>query len=199
MFDLATPPTMGATLAEWQDPTQPPPAAKRAGFRFGARGSHSSRTIMLVELGELLTALPEDATHAAYSEAVVADNALGKTTVASRRHSHQHLRELYGCDPRLPIFRILRRLWLLDKPGRPLLALLAALARDPVLRATVPAVLPLPPRRRTGPLLVPRNDPRRHRRPLPRGRPRQDRPERREFLVAIRPPPRAGAKAAPPC
>ena len=76
---------------------------------------------------------------------MVADNALGKTTVASRRHSHQHLRELYGCDPRLPIFRILRRLWLLDKPGRPLLALLAALARDPVLRATVPAVLPLPP------------------------------------------------------
>lgn len=99
---------------------------------------------MLAELDELLNALPEDANHAAYTDAVIFDNALGKATVASRHHSRQHLRELYGCDPRLPIFRVLRRLWVLDEPGRPLLALLAALARDPVLRATAPAVLPLP-------------------------------------------------------
>ena len=144
MLGTATRPTTPATLAEWQDPTEPPPAAERAGFRFGARGSHSSRTIMLAELGELFTAVPEDATHAAYTEAVVADNALGKATSASRRHSRQHLRELYGCDPRLPLFRVLRRLWALDPPGRPLVAVLAALARDPVLRATAPAVLLLP-------------------------------------------------------
>ena len=99
---------------------------------------------MFAELGELLTGLPEDASHAEYTDAVVSDNALGKPTAASRHHSHQHLRELYGCDPRLPIFRVLRRLWVLDEPGRPLLALLAALARDPVLRTTAPAVLPLP-------------------------------------------------------
>ncbi len=99
---------------------------------------------MLAELSEILAALPEDASAAAYTEAVLAENALGKPTAASRNHSHQHLRELYGCDPRLPIFRVLRRLWAVDEPGRPLLALLAALARDPVLRATAPAVLPLP-------------------------------------------------------
>jgi hypothetical protein len=39
---------------------------------------------------------------------------------------------------------VLRKLWVLDEPGRPLLALLCALARDPLLRATAPAVLGLP-------------------------------------------------------
>lgn len=131
-------------MVQWQEPTEFPPNAERAGFRFGARGSHSSRTIMLAELGELLNALPEDAAHVAYTEAMISENTLGKATVASRHHSRQHLRELYGCDPRLPLFRVLRRLWILDTPGRPLLALLAALARDPVLRATASAVLALP-------------------------------------------------------
>ena len=121
-----------------------PSAAERAGFRFGERGSHSSRTIMLAELGDLFAAVPGEAPASAYTEAVLADNALGKPTAAARRHDRQHLRELYGCDPRLPLFRVLRRLWEADEPGRPLLALLAALARDPVLRASAPAVLELP-------------------------------------------------------
>jgi len=99
---------------------------------------------MLAELREMFRALPEDAGQTDYHDAVIVDNALGKATVASRRLSYQRLRELYGCDPRLPVFRVLRRVWALDEPGRPLLALLAALARDPLLRVTAPAVLPLP-------------------------------------------------------
>lgn len=126
-------------------PPKEPTPTEHAGFRFGNRGSHSSRTIMLAELGELLATVPPDAPAAAYTEAVLAENALGKPTAAARRHDRQHLRELYGCDPRLPIFRVLRHLWPADEPGRPLLALLTALARDPVLRATAPAVLSLPP------------------------------------------------------
>lgn len=144
MLGTSIPPAAAAAFVRWQEPPEHSPAAERAGFRFGARGTHSSRTIMFAELDELLRGLPEDAAQAAYSEAVISENALGKATAASRRHSRQRLRELYGCDPRLPIFRVLRRLWALDEPGRPLLALLAALARDPVLRATAPAVLPLP-------------------------------------------------------
>ena len=144
MPDAVTSLTIPTAFTGWQESQEPPPSAERAGFRFGGRGSHSSRTIMLAELRELFDALPVDADQAAYSEAVVADNALGKATAASRHHSRQRLRELYGCDPRLPVFRILRRLWSLDEPGRPLFALLAALARDPVLRATAPPVLSLP-------------------------------------------------------
>ena len=140
----AAAPIVWGVSVPWEYPLEEEAAAERAGFRFGDRGSHSSRTIMLAELGELLATIPADAASAAYSEAVLDGNALGKATAASRRHSRQHLREMYGCDPRLPIFRVLRRLWVADEPGRPLLALLAALARDPVLRATAPAVLPLP-------------------------------------------------------
>jgi hypothetical protein len=36
--------------------------------------------------------------------------------------------ELYGLGPTIPLFRVLRRLWDLDSGGRPLLALLAAIA-----------------------------------------------------------------------
>jgi hypothetical protein len=54
------------------------------------------------------------------------------------------LSELYGLDAAFPIFRVLRSLWRLDEPSRPLLALLAALGRDPLLRASVAPVLSLP-------------------------------------------------------
>ncbi len=114
-----------------------------AGFRFGACGAHTSRTFMLAELTDLFSGMPPDADAAAYRAAIVTENLLGKPTMSARVHAHQHLRELYGCDLRLPIFRVLRRLWDLDQPGRPLLALLATLARDPVLRSTAPAVLSL--------------------------------------------------------
>ena len=43
----------------------------------------------------------------------------------------------------LPLFRIMRSLWRLDERGQPLLALLVALARDPLLAATASAVIPL--------------------------------------------------------
>lgn len=99
---------------------------------------------MLDEIRRVFDAVPPTAHHVSYADAVVDDNCLGKQTVATRRHSLQHLRELYGLDPGVPIFRILRRLWEIDGSGRPLLALLACLARDPLLLATADAVIGLP-------------------------------------------------------
>ncbi len=115
-----------------------------AGFRFGACGAHTSRTFMLAELADLFAATPPDTDADGYRAAIVTENLLGKPTMSARVHAHKHLRELYGCDPELPIFRVLRRLWDRDESGHPLLALLGALGRDPVLRSTAPAVLPLP-------------------------------------------------------
>ena len=116
----------------------------RAGFRFGNRGAHTSRTIMLAEVADLFAAVEPGAAYADYRAAVADENVLGKPTIATRRSTCQRLRELYALDPRVPIFRVLRRLWRVDVPGRPLLAMLCALARDPLLRATAPAVLALP-------------------------------------------------------
>jgi hypothetical protein len=120
------------------------PEAQVAGFRFGDKGTHTSRTMMLSELTELLQALPPDATREDYANAIIEDNVLGKQTTATRRLTNQRLGELYGLSLTIPLFRVLRRLWDIDELGRPLLALLCALARDPLLRATAEAVVPLP-------------------------------------------------------
>jgi hypothetical protein len=115
----------------------------RAGLRFGDIGTHTSRTIMLRELRDLLAVVPESASREDYASAIIEDNVLGKQTVSTRRLTNQRLGELYGLDPQIPIFRVLRRLWEMDEVGRPLLALLCALARDPLLRATAPTILSL--------------------------------------------------------
>jgi len=118
---------------------------RRAGLRFGDIGTHSSRTMMLAELTELLAMVPSDAGRDDYAAAVIEENVLGKQTVSNRRLTNQRLGELYGLDPRRALFRVLRRLWDLDAAGRPLSALLCALARDPLLRASAPAVVGLSP------------------------------------------------------
>ena len=100
--------------------------------------------MMLAEITELLDATPPEADRTAYAQAIIEENTLGKQTAATRRLTNQRLGELYALDPTVPIFRVLRRLWTVDEPGRPLIALLCALARDPLLRATAPVVLQLP-------------------------------------------------------
>lgn len=115
------------------------------GFRFGAKGTHTSRTMMLEELTAVLSAVPDAISREEYAAAIVEDNCLGKATAATRRLTNQRLGELYGLDPRMPLFRVLRRIWFMDMPGRPLLALQCAVARDPLLAATVAPVLALAP------------------------------------------------------
>ena len=123
---------------------EPTEALVKAGFRFGDKGTHTSRTIMLAELDDLLSVVPVDGDRGEYAAAIVEDNVLGKQTTATRRLTNQRLGELYGLDRRFPVFRVLRRLWDIDEAGRPLIALLCALARDPLLRSTADTVLELP-------------------------------------------------------
>jgi len=120
------------------------PEALNAGFRYGDKGTHTSRTMMFAELSELLSAVPASATREEYAAAIIEDNALGKQTAATRRLTNQRLGELYALSPTVPLFRVLRRLWDIDEPGRPLIGLLCALARDPLLLATSKAVIPMP-------------------------------------------------------
>lgn len=100
---------------------------------------------MLTELSAVLGATEQTAQRDDYTAAIIDGNCLAKPTTSTRRLTSQRLGELYALDPTVPIFRVLRNLWTVDEIGRPLLALLAALARDPLLRATAPAVLSLEP------------------------------------------------------
>ena len=99
---------------------------------------------MLAELGAALAAASPEAGRADYAAAIIGANCLGKPTASTRRLSKQRLGELYALDSAVPLFRVLRRLWTIDEAGRPLLALLASLARDPLLRATAPVIIGLP-------------------------------------------------------
>jgi hypothetical protein len=119
----------------------PPLLALLWGFRSGDRGTHTSRTIMLDELSHLLHAVPGEASRADHVEAVMEDNCLRKRTAATRKLSLQRLTELYGLNRQIILFRVLRDLWGRHQASRPVLALLLALARDPLLRATARAVV----------------------------------------------------------
>lgn len=113
------------------------------GFRVGDKGTHSSRTLMLAELEAVLGSAPDNADRAVYASAIIEGNCLGKPTASTRRLSNQRLGELYALDSFSPAFRVLRQLWNIDISARPLLAMLAALARDPLFMASVPPILSL--------------------------------------------------------
>jgi hypothetical protein len=122
----------------------PTAAAQDLGFRFGAIGTHTSRTMMLEELSRVFQATASEARRQDYADAIIDANCLSKPTGATRRLTNQRLGELYGLDPSIAIFRILRRLWDFEPGGHPLLALMASIARDPLLAATCPAVILVP-------------------------------------------------------
>lgn len=113
----------------------------KAGLRFGDKGTHTSRTMMFRELAVLFEDQELNAPREAYVSAIIDQNCLGKRTVSTRKLTCQRLSELYGLDPTIPLFRILRHLWQSDENGRPLLAFLTALARDPLLRVTSEIIL----------------------------------------------------------
>lgn len=106
-------------------------------FRSGARGTHSSRTAMIAELAAFLDAGGDDDPR----DLIVEHNVLGKPTASGRASAFQRLRELYLLNPKSAAFRLLRALWRIDRTALPQLALLLALARDPLLRLSAPTIL----------------------------------------------------------
>jgi hypothetical protein len=121
--------------------TLPEKWPERLGFRSGRTGVHNSRTLSLRDFQVVLDKVPSDATNAAYRSAIKEDNILSKETGSTRHYVAQRLSQLYGLDHEIPIFRIFRHLWDEGEEGRPLLAMLLALARDPILRTTAPSIL----------------------------------------------------------
>jgi len=115
-------------------------------FGFGhERGSvHMARTMMFNELSLLLdyVSMPSAASDA-YAHAIEEDNCLGKRSGRTRSLSMRHLRALYALDPNKAVFRSLRYFWHRDPMGRPMIAILCAYARDPLLRTSAPFVLKL--------------------------------------------------------
>lgn len=122
-----------------------PPEAEWAGLRSGARGVHSSRTLMFLDLTAVLTVTSGSAQRSVYLSAITESNCLGKPTAATRKSSAQRLTELYVLDRGIALFRVFRRLWDMEQAKRQPLALLMAIARDPLLAATAGHIVSLAP------------------------------------------------------
>jgi hypothetical protein len=134
---------MNLVSGQFSPSSGPASTAEKAGFRFGNKGTHTSRTIMFEELSTLFKCASPTASRSDYAALIVEQNCLAKGTAATRRLTNQRLGELYSLNLSVPIFRILRRLWDIDEPSRRLLALTCALARDPLLTASAPVIMSL--------------------------------------------------------
>ncbi len=116
-----------------------------AGFREGTNSVHTSRTMMFRELEVALSKVPPSAPAAAYRTAILEDNILGKPTRTTRDRTAQRLAELYLLDAKVAPFRVFRDAWAAaDAKAQPMLALLLACWRDPLLRQLTPFVLAVP-------------------------------------------------------
>ena len=117
----------------------------RFGFSFKRGGAHTSRTMMLEELGDLLTYVDRtEAEKSDYLQAIDDENCLGKRSGKTRTLSYRHLADLYSLDCTKVLFRALLYFWNRDIDGRPLLALLCTYARDSIFRPTATFILKFP-------------------------------------------------------
>jgi hypothetical protein len=116
--------------------------AESFGMKFSPGGVHQRRTMMLEEISALLqigasTNLSIDE----YKTAVIERNVLGKKTDSTRRETFKHLKELYLLSNSRELFASYRSFVLLDPESAPLLSLLAAWCRDPLLREATDVVI----------------------------------------------------------
>ena len=100
--------------------------------------------MMLADLRVVLGKVAADAAPTAYSAAVIDDNLLGKPTRTTRERTFERLASLYLLDRSVEPYRVLRSIWDVDSRSQPMLALLLACWRDPLLRQLTPFVLALP-------------------------------------------------------
>jgi hypothetical protein len=115
------------------------------GFRNGDRGVHSSRSMMFDDLSRVMESTESGQSYKGYREELDGENLLGKRTGVNKEHTARKLKALYGLDPAITIFRLLRHFWARDSgEGRPLMALLCVTGRDPLLRMLSPVLLSIP-------------------------------------------------------
>ena len=114
----------------WFSASTDPTRLVQIGIKREGGGPHQSKTMMLADLAMVL----ESGAARRAAEAIVHENLLGKPSVRAREGALVRLRQLYGLGENFPVSIVMQRLWERDPPGRPMLALLCALARDPTLR-----------------------------------------------------------------
>jgi hypothetical protein len=112
--------------------------ASNFGVRVRGGGAHQSKTLMSSEIVTLLGIIPKG--HIDFRASILSDNVLGKTTTSSRESVFRNLSSLYGFASKPPLTKAFFELAAADASSVTLLALLTALARDPLLRDSATVV-----------------------------------------------------------
>jgi hypothetical protein len=126
---------------DWIMPHADLAAAEGFGLRLRGGGTHQAKTMMLSEISTFLDSF---AGSADARSLIIDANVLNKRTTSTRLVTFRRLNALYGIEKMPVITKALASLWQRDRKGQPLLALLCALARDPLLRDTAKPVLETP-------------------------------------------------------
>jgi hypothetical protein len=121
-----------------------PASLTTIGFYQGASGAHAGRALMLEDLEVLMNHAPEGASGAWFSNAILKENLLAKSSINNRDHANRRLRQMYALDSKVCLYRNFRSLFLADSASRPLLAALLAMARDALFRKSADVVLATP-------------------------------------------------------
>lgn len=136
----ATPP-ISRPIDGWLLPTADRVRLSQLGIKSAGGGPHQSKTMMFADLASLFAS---GRVHDP-AGAIVSDNLLGKPSIRAREAALYRLGQLYGVGSEDPIWRALQGLWIRKPSARPLVALLTALARDPLLRGGASVVLDASP------------------------------------------------------
>ena len=118
-----------------------PQEAAKYGYVVDGFGAHSGRTIMLADVTQLFSTCPQTTTNEEYREAILGANVLLKKSGASRKEAFLRLQRLYALDRSILLFQIIRQVWDQEPDAQPMLLLLYAIARDPILRVSADLVI----------------------------------------------------------
>jgi len=114
------------------------------GFVLEPSAIHSRRSISVNDVRLLFASTKPTLSYEEIRQLVIDNNILGKGTYSSRQGILRCLREFYGLNSDILVYSALRFFWHYDIEEQPLLALLCAAARDPILRQSAGIVLAWP-------------------------------------------------------
>jgi hypothetical protein len=113
----------------------------KLGFYFGTSGAHAGRSLMLADLDILIRHAPAVSLNEWFSSAILNENLLAKTSFNNRIVANKRMRQLYGLDARICLYRNFRNLYLAEPSSQPAICTLMAMARDGLFRKSVDVIL----------------------------------------------------------
>jgi len=106
------------------------------GFEDSKSSIHTRRTMMLAELRNVMSYVPEDASLDEYRNSIIEENITRKKSASNRTYTATYLTTLYSFDQSNLLFHVMRYFWDKDPVARPMLAFITVYMRDYLTRSS---------------------------------------------------------------